>query len=62
MQNIMSLDFHCMLLFMISQTPIEFEKAWHDMLDKYDFGDNQWLNGLYEERYCWVLCFVKITF
>ena len=29
-----------------SQTPIEFEEAWHDMLDKYDLGDNQWLNGL----------------
>ena len=27
-----------------SQTPIEFEEAWHDMLDKYDLADNQWLN------------------
>ena len=32
------------------------------MLDKYDIADNQWLNGLYEERYRWVPCFVKITF
>ncbi|XP_024033677.1 protein FAR1-RELATED SEQUENCE 5-like [Citrus clementina] len=36
--------------------------AWHDMLDKYGIVDNQWLNGLYEEIYRWVSCFVKITF
>ena len=24
-----------------SLTPIEFEEAWHDMLDKYDIADNQ---------------------
>ena len=45
-----------------SLTSIEFEEVWHDMLDNYDLGDNQWLNGLYEERYRWVPCFVKITF
>ena len=45
-----------------SQTPVEFEEACHDMLDKYDLGDNEWLNGLYEEKYHWVPCFVKTTF
>ena len=45
-----------------SQTPIEFEEAWHDMLDKYDLADNQWLNGLYEERNRWVPYFVKTFF
>lgn len=44
-----------------SQTPIKFEEAWHDMLDKYDFGNNKSLNGLYEERNRWVPYFIKIT-
>ncbi|KAH9678510.1 protein FAR1-RELATED SEQUENCE [Citrus sinensis] len=44
------------------KTPVEFEEACHDMLDKYDLGDNEWLNGLYEEKYHWVPCFVKTTF
>ncbi|XP_024035513.1 protein FAR1-RELATED SEQUENCE 5-like [Citrus sinensis] len=43
-------------------TPVEFEEAWHDMLDKYDLSNNQWLSGLYEERNRWVPCFVKTTF
>ncbi|KAH9705402.1 protein FAR1-RELATED SEQUENCE [Citrus sinensis] len=43
-------------------TPIEFEEAWQDMLDKYDLSNNQWLSGLYEERNRWVPCFVKTTF
>ncbi|XP_052295256.1 protein FAR1-RELATED SEQUENCE 5-like [Citrus sinensis] len=45
-----------------SHTPIEFKEAWHDMLDKYDISNNQWLNGLYKERNRWVPCFVKTTF
>ena len=45
-----------------SHTPVEFNKAWHDMLQKYDLGNNQWLNGLYNERICWVPRFVKTTF
>ncbi|KAH9724212.1 protein FAR1-RELATED SEQUENCE [Citrus sinensis] len=45
-----------------SYTPVEFEEAWHDMLDKYDLINNQWLNGLYEERNRWVSCFVKNSF
>ncbi|XP_024037579.1 protein FAR1-RELATED SEQUENCE 5-like [Citrus clementina] len=43
-------------------TPVESEKAWHDMLDKYYLRNNQWLNGLYEERNRWVPAFVKTTF
>ena len=45
-----------------SHTPIEFDETWHDMLVKYDLSNNQWLNDLYEERNCWVPCFVKTTF
>ena len=54
MQNILPLD--------DSHILVEFEEAWHNMLHKYEIGDNQWLNGLYEEIYRWVLCFVKTTF
>ena len=45
-----------------SHTPIEFEESWHDMLDKYDLRNNQWLNDLYEERNRWVPTFMKTTF
>ena len=45
-----------------SHTHVEFEEPWRDMLDKYDLGNNQWLNGLYEERNCYVSCFIKTTF
>ncbi|KAH9746835.1 protein FAR1-RELATED SEQUENCE [Citrus sinensis] len=45
-----------------SHTPVEFEESWHDMLDKYDLRNNQWLNDLYEERNRWVPAFVKTTF
>ncbi|KAH9726548.1 protein FAR1-RELATED SEQUENCE [Citrus sinensis] len=43
-------------------TPVEFEEAWHDMLDRYDLRNNQWLNDLYVERNHWVPAFVKTTF
>ncbi|KAH9666229.1 protein FAR1-RELATED SEQUENCE [Citrus sinensis] len=33
-----------------------FEEAWHCMITEYDLWDNDWLNGLYEERHRW---FVK---
>ncbi|KAH9653775.1 protein FAR1-RELATED SEQUENCE [Citrus sinensis] len=43
-------------------TPVEFEEAWHDMLDRYDLRNNQWLNDLYVERNRWVPAFLKTTF
>ena len=45
-----------------SYTPVEFEESWHNMLDKFDLINNQWLNSLYEERNRWVPAFVKTTF
>ncbi|KAH9704409.1 protein FAR1-RELATED SEQUENCE [Citrus sinensis] len=36
-----------------------FEEAWHCMITEYDLWDNDWLNGLYEERHCWVPCYLK---
>ncbi|KAH9750898.1 hypothetical protein KPL71_014064 [Citrus sinensis] len=39
-----------------------FEKAWHDMITEYDLWDNDWLNGLYDERYHWVPCYLKDYF
>ena len=32
------------------------------MVERYDLGNNQWLNDLYEERNRWVPCFVKTSF
>ena len=49
-------------IFYDSYTLVEFEEAWHDMLDKYDLNNNQWLNGLYGEKNRWVPCFVKNSF
>ena len=45
-----------------SQTPIKFEEVWHDMLDKYDLGDNQWLNGLYEKDIVGFHVLLKLLF
>ncbi|KAK9180305.1 hypothetical protein WN943_029513 [Citrus x changshan-huyou] len=36
-----------------------FEEAWHCMIIEYDLWDNDWLNGLYEERHRWVSCYLK---
>ncbi|KAH9703432.1 protein FAR1-RELATED SEQUENCE [Citrus sinensis] len=36
-----------------------FEEAWHCMITEYDLWDNDWLNGLYEERHRWVPCYLK---
>ena len=57
-------DIRVLLYYVVydSQTPVEFEEVWHDMLDKHDLGNNQWLNSLYEERYLQVPCFIKTTF
>ena len=39
-----------------------FDEAWHDMMTVYNLWDNVWLNGLYEEQYCWVLCYLNDYF
>ncbi|KAH9721372.1 protein FAR1-RELATED SEQUENCE [Citrus sinensis] len=36
-----------------------FEEAWHCMITEYDLWDNDWLNGLYDERHRWVPCYLK---
>ena len=43
-------------------SPVAFEEAWHDMITTYDLLDNDWLNGLYDERYRWVPCYLKGSF
>ncbi|KAI8534120.1 hypothetical protein RHMOL_Rhmol10G0063800 [Rhododendron molle] len=40
----------------------EFEANWGHVIDTYELGGNEWLNGLYEERHRWVPAFVKDTF
>ena len=45
-----------------SLSSIVFEEAWHDMIIEYDLWDNEWLNGLYDERHRWVPCYLKDCF
>ncbi|XP_042983194.1 protein FAR1-RELATED SEQUENCE 6-like [Carya illinoinensis] len=45
-----------------SQTTIEFEESWGQLLAKYDLLDNNWLQSLYEERSFWVPIFLKSVF
>lgn len=39
-----------------------FKEAWHDMITEYDLWDNDWLNGLYDERHRCVPCYLKDCF
>ncbi|KAH9648102.1 protein FAR1-RELATED SEQUENCE [Citrus sinensis] len=39
-----------------------FDEAWHDMMMVYNLWDNDWLNGLYEERYRWVPYYLNDCF
>ena len=39
-----------------------FKEAWHDMITEYDSWDNEWLNGLYDERHRWIPCYLKNFF
>ncbi|KAI5339859.1 hypothetical protein L3X38_019132 [Prunus dulcis] len=41
---------------------VEFEEGWDEIIEKYELQHNEWLAGLYNERQCWVPCFVKDSF
>ncbi|XP_022888418.1 protein FAR-RED IMPAIRED RESPONSE 1-like isoform X1 [Olea europaea var. sylvestris] len=45
-----------------SQMVEEYEEGWRSMINTYDLHNNDWLSGLYENRDCWVPCFLKTTF
>ncbi|XP_021741456.1 protein FAR1-RELATED SEQUENCE 8-like [Chenopodium quinoa] len=45
-----------------SFTVDEFQSRWVRVVDKYELGDNDWLQRLYEERAMWVPAFVKDIF
>ncbi|KAF5451308.1 hypothetical protein F2P56_026424 [Juglans regia] len=45
-----------------SQTCDEFEKKWGQLIQKYGLGENQWLQGLYNERSFWVPVYLKGVF
>ncbi|KAH9703329.1 protein FAR1-RELATED SEQUENCE [Citrus sinensis] len=45
-----------------SLSPNMFDEAWHDMMTVYNLWDNDWLNGLYEEWYRWVPCYLNDCF
>ncbi|KAG2725815.1 hypothetical protein I3760_01G084100 [Carya illinoinensis] len=40
----------------------EFEHKWGQLIQKYDLGDNPWLQGLYNERAFWVPVYLKGVF
>ncbi|KAI4333353.1 hypothetical protein L6164_018179 [Bauhinia variegata] len=40
----------------------DFIQSWKKMIEAYDLHDNEWLNGLYDERHCWVPAYLKDTF
>ncbi|XBI53195.1 hypothetical protein VPH35_035463 [Triticum aestivum] len=44
-----------------SLTKFDFDKAWVEMINKYDLHENEWLAGLYAEKR-WVPAYVKDTF
>ncbi|XP_022883643.1 protein FAR1-RELATED SEQUENCE 5-like [Olea europaea var. sylvestris] len=45
-----------------SQTIDIFEEGWRAMIDRYSLHDNEWLWRMYENRGCWVPCFLKSSF
>uniref|UniRef100_A0A8I6YBD9 Protein FAR1-RELATED SEQUENCE n=1 Tax=Hordeum vulgare subsp. vulgare TaxID=112509 RepID=A0A8I6YBD9_HORVV len=45
-----------------SLTKHAFDEGWVKMINKYDLQDNDWLDGLYSERYRWAPAYVKDTF
>ncbi|KAI3932617.1 hypothetical protein MKW98_012588 [Papaver atlanticum] len=49
-------------VFYNTQYPSDFEIKWMEMLEKYELFDNEWLNGLYEERRRWIPCYLNDCF
>ncbi|KQK04264.1 hypothetical protein BRADI_2g12691v3, partial [Brachypodium distachyon] len=45
-----------------SLTKHDFDEAWLKMIKKYELQDNEWLVGLYGNKYRWVPAYVKDTF
>ncbi|KAF5445047.1 hypothetical protein F2P56_034130 [Juglans regia] len=45
-----------------SHTCQEFDAKWGKLIQKYDLGDNTWLEGLYTERSFWVPIYLKDVF
>ncbi|KAK9187334.1 hypothetical protein WN944_018726 [Citrus x changshan-huyou] len=45
-----------------SQSSAKFEETWHHMIVEFELGGNEWLRGLYNERYRWVPCYLKNSF
>ncbi|XP_042954661.1 protein FAR1-RELATED SEQUENCE 12-like [Carya illinoinensis] len=46
----------------IALTCAEFEMKWGQLIQKYELGDNAWLQGLYNERSFWVPAYLKGVF
>ena len=57
-----SIKFHLLNVVYDSMTIEEFEENWAKFITAYQLEDNDWLAGLYDERYRWVPAFVKDIF
>ncbi|XP_040990459.1 protein FAR-RED IMPAIRED RESPONSE 1-like [Juglans microcarpa x Juglans regia] len=45
-----------------SHTCVEFDTKWGELIQKFDLGDNAWLQGLYTEKSYWVPTYLKGVF
>lgn len=46
----------------MTETIDEFESCWESLLQRYDIGDNEWLQSMYDARQQWVPVFLRDTF
>ncbi|CAN6711928.1 unnamed protein product [Malus baccata var. baccata] len=46
----------------VTETIEEFESCWESLVQRYDLGDNEWLQSIYDARQQWVPVFLQDTF
>lgn len=46
----------------MTETIEEFESCWESLVQRYDLGDNEWLQSIYDARQQWVPVFLQDTF
>ncbi|KAL6551959.1 hypothetical protein OROGR_008113 [Orobanche gracilis] len=51
---------HCAVYDSLSES--DFMKMWEKMIEVYELQENEWLKGLFDERYRWVPVYLKSTF
>ncbi|KAA8528864.1 hypothetical protein F0562_036219 [Nyssa sinensis] len=46
----------------VTETVEEFESCWESLLERYNLGDNEWLQSIYNSRQQWVPVYLRNTF